>query len=61
MNDRAISRVKTSAVQAALKAGAVLRKHFGGPFDVREKKGAGLVTEIDIAAEKAAMGTVCWK
>ena len=42
-------------VQAAFAAGEVLCKHFGKKIDVREKKGAGLVTNADLEAEEAAI------
>lgn len=45
------ARLIPGMVEVALAAGAVLRKHFGRPIDVREKPGAGLVTNADLEAE----------
>jgi|GEM_PF-13332 len=44
-----------AAVEAAHASGDILAHHFGKTLRVREKAGAGLVTDIDIASEKAAM------
>lgn len=55
LSEKSLNQVKKAAIEAALKAGAILRKNFGGRLDIREKPGAGLVTQIDIAAENAAM------
>lgn len=44
-----------AAVEAALKCGAFQRKYFGKNLRVSEKKGAGLVTEVDVASEEMAM------
>lgn len=41
--------------QAALAAGKVLSRYHERAFKVSEKDGAGLVTEVDLASEKAAM------
>lgn len=48
------SLVKTS-LEAAHAAGEMLAKHFGKKLKIDEKKGAGLVTNADFAAEKAAL------
>lgn len=44
-----------TAVQAAHASGEILLKNFGKTLQVREKKGAGLVTQIDIASENASI------
>lgn len=44
-----------AAVRAAHASGKILASHFGKPLKVSEKDGAGLVTQIDIASEKASM------
>lgn len=44
-----------AAVEAAHASGDILAHHFGKTLRVREKTGAGLVTNIDIASEKAAL------
>ncbi len=41
--------------EAALAAGKVLARYHERVFKVSEKVGAGLVTEVDLASEKAAM------
>jgi len=46
------------AVEAALKAGAVIRKHFTRPLQVREKGKLGLVTNADFEAERVALGVL---
>lgn len=50
-----IQDLKKTAVQAALTAGAVLRKHFGRKLDVREKGALGLVTNADLEAEEKSL------
>lgn len=50
-----LQRIQKSAIEAAQAAGKVLRKHFRKGLDVREKKGAGLVTNADLEAEQVAM------
>lgn len=47
--------IEKAAVHAALAAGKILSKNFGKKIKVSEKKNAGLVTNIDIAAENAAL------
>jgi myo-inositol-1(or 4)-monophosphatase len=42
-------------IAAAHASGKVLRKHFGKKLDIREKKGAGLVTNADFESERAAL------
>src|SRR5687767_5173298 len=46
--------LRTQAVQAALRAGEILRKYFGKTFSLREKPRAGLVTQADEEAQAAA-------
>jgi myo-inositol-1(or 4)-monophosphatase len=43
------------AVEAALRAGQVIRKHYVRPLKVREKGKLGLVTNADVEAEEVAM------
>ncbi len=50
-----LSKLKATTIEAAHAAGAVLAKNFGKKLVVREKEGAGLVTNIDVAAEKTAL------
>jgi myo-inositol-1(or 4)-monophosphatase len=50
-----LNRLKNRMIEAARAAGAVLTRRFGSRLDIREKDGAGLVTEVDLAAERAAM------
>ncbi|MBS0654598.1 MAG: inositol monophosphatase [Verrucomicrobia bacterium] len=48
-----------TAVQAALLAGNIIHNSFNSPFQVFLKEGENnLVTEVDLAAEKAIIGTV---
>jgi myo-inositol-1(or 4)-monophosphatase len=44
-----------ASIEAAQAAGDVLARHFGKKLKISEKKGAGLVTNADFAAEKAAL------
>jgi len=44
-----------AAVEAAHASGAILMRHFGRKLKISEKNGAGLVTNVDIASEKAAL------
>lgn len=46
------------AVDAALKAGKVIRKHFHGKISVKEKGNLGLVTNADVEAETVALKTL---
>lgn len=48
-------RLEKSAVAAALAAGQILMRHFGRKLELSEKKGAGLVTNADIAAEERVL------
>ena len=48
-------RVLEVATQASVAAGKVLLRHFRKRLQVREKKNAGLVSDADLAAERAAM------
>ncbi len=50
-----LARLRNLTIEAAHAAGKVLRKYFGKKFTVREKKGAGLVTNADTEAEAAAI------
>ena len=52
---RELLKLKKTAIEAAHASGAVLKKYFGGNFKVREKQDAGLVTQVDLASEKAAL------
>lgn len=50
-----LTKITETAIQAAHAAGAVLAKHFGHKLKIREKVGAGLVTNADLEAEDAAL------
>ncbi|MFL5815868.1 MAG: inositol monophosphatase family protein [Bdellovibrionia bacterium] len=50
-----LNQIAATAVQAAHAAGAVLAKHYGRKLKIREKLGAGLVTNADLEAEDAAL------
>jgi myo-inositol-1(or 4)-monophosphatase len=50
-----LAALARTSVEAAEAAGAVLARHFGRKLDIREKPGAGLVTNADLAAEQAAL------
>ncbi len=52
-------KLEKTAIRAALAASDVLMKGFGKQFDVREKRGQGLVTDFDIRAEKTALKILC--
>jgi myo-inositol-1(or 4)-monophosphatase len=47
--------LKAALIKSAHAAGRVLLKYYEMPLQVREKIGAGLVTEADLAAEKAVI------
>ena len=47
--------MKTAAIRAAKSAGAILVKHFEKKLKIREKKGAGLVSNADLEAEEKAV------
>jgi myo-inositol-1(or 4)-monophosphatase len=49
------AKLKKTTIAAALAAGKVLTTHFRKKLNVSEKKGAGLVTNADVGAEKAAL------
>jgi myo-inositol-1(or 4)-monophosphatase len=49
-----LAKLERTAIQAAHAAGKVLMKYFEKSFEVREKDGAGLVTNADIESEAAA-------
>jgi len=55
LSDRNLQLLKTRTIEAAHAAGTVLLKYFGRSFDVREKAQAGLVTNADLEAERAAL------
>ena len=44
-----------SAIEAALQAGTVIRKHYMRKIEVREKGKLGLVTNVDFRAEEVAL------
>jgi myo-inositol-1(or 4)-monophosphatase len=50
-----LAKLRAIALEAAQDAGAVLLKHYGRKLKIREKKGAGLVTNADVEAERAAL------
>lgn len=50
-----INLIAKTTVDAAKAAGRVLAKHFGKRLSIREKPGAGLVTNADLEAEDAAL------
>ena len=47
--------LRDAAIDAALAAGRVLMKNFGGRLNVRAKLDSSLVTQVDLAAEAAAL------
>lgn len=47
--------LKKPMIEAAHASGRVLMRYFGRKLEVREKEGAGLVTEADLKSERAAM------
>jgi myo-inositol-1(or 4)-monophosphatase len=50
-----LKSVHAALVKAALASGKVLRHYYGQALKISEKQGAGLVTDADVASEKAAM------
>lgn len=48
-------KLRATALEAAHAAGAVLTKHFTRKLQIKVKKGAGLVTNADVEAERVAM------
>jgi myo-inositol-1(or 4)-monophosphatase len=50
-----IDKMRKAALQAAHAAGEILRANFGKKLKIREKSGAGLVTDVDVQCEKAAL------
>jgi myo-inositol-1(or 4)-monophosphatase len=50
-----LADIAKAALQAAHACGKVLNKHFGRKLDIREKKGAGLVTNADLESEQTAI------
>lgn len=53
--DPNLKQLTKTMVKAAQASGKVLMRYLGKSIEVREKKGAGLVTEADLASERAAM------
>jgi myo-inositol-1(or 4)-monophosphatase len=53
--DPSFQALEKTAVAASHAAGRVLMKYFEKSFEVREKQGAGLVTNADIESEAAAV------
>src|SRR5690348_11018436 len=47
--------LRNAAIEASQASGKVLMRHFRKKLNVREKKGAGLVTNADFEAESVAM------
>jgi myo-inositol-1(or 4)-monophosphatase len=53
---RDLARILSTAIEAAHAAGAVLSKNFGGRLRISEKENSSsLVTQVDLAAESAAL------
>jgi len=50
-----LRELETTAVNAAMAAGRVIRKYFQGPISIREKQNASLVTNADVEAEQACV------
>lgn len=50
-----LHELQEGMIEAAEAAGQVLLDHFRGPLKIREKSGAGLVSNADLAAEAAAL------
>ncbi len=50
-----LPQIRKDMIRAAHAAGRVLMRYYSMSLNVREKKGAGLVTEADLAAEKSVM------
>lgn len=50
-----LERMRNSALEAAHAAGEVLVKHYTKKLKIREKPGAGLVTNADVEAERVAL------
>lgn len=53
--DPPLEELQKAVTDAAFAAGEVLLYHFGRNLDVSEKKGAGLVTNVDHEAQKMAV------
>jgi myo-inositol-1(or 4)-monophosphatase len=59
MKSPKLNLMRDVAIEAALRAGKVLRKYYReGRFHVAEKPGAGLVTNADLEAEAQAVKTL---
>lgn len=54
-NIPSLNKIKATAIHAALASGDILNYYFGRKFKVSEKKGAGLVTDVDLASEEKAL------
>jgi myo-inositol-1(or 4)-monophosphatase len=50
-----LAKLQAAVLEAARASSAVLMKNFRKKLDIREKNGEGLVTQVDYAAEAAAM------
>jgi len=48
-------KIQTSMIQAAKSAGSILKKNFRENLTINKKTDAGLVTQIDVKAEKAVI------
>lgn len=55
LSGKSINHLASTAVKAALASAEVLMRYFNKSLDVREKQGAGLVTQADTRAEAAAL------
>lgn len=55
LKPRELGQLRDKMIAAAHAAGKIQRKHFNKRYRVGEKKGAGLVTEVDLASEKAVL------
>lgn len=55
-NSPSLNQLKSTAMRAALASGTILNHYFGQnrKFKVSEKKGAGLVTDVDLASQEKA-------
>jgi myo-inositol-1(or 4)-monophosphatase len=53
MDPEVLEKARQVAVEAALKAGGILKENFGKSYWVKEKDGQETLTEIDLKADKA--------
>ena len=58
MNGKPISRLAATAEAAALSGGAQLQRFFQSSFEVRTKEDRSLVTDADLASEKAILDII---